>query len=171
MIEAIMGIDPGANGGIAVYRLKEKGYRVYNMPETVDRLYELISEQMPRRHAEDCPEALAVYVEKVGGFIGGGSFSQGRNLASAHSMFEFGRQYERILCILGILGFEINSVLPSVWQKGVSGPKRREGETLKQWANREAKKFFKGKLLGGNITLKTCDALWICSYGKYLQGV
>ena len=162
----IIAIDPGSNGGIAFK--DELSHAVYPMPETRRDTINLL-----RGIVQTMPADYVAYIEKINGFI---------PMAGASMMFEFGKNVERVGCILETLGVPIIEVQPKVWQEflhlGKSGRVKDapdatpDGKKATKAFNARAKKEWKGKLKAEaqrrfptcNVTLKTADALLILEY-------
>ena len=142
----IIAIDPGKNGGIAIYSFeKNKLIEVVKMPPTPQ---ELLSFLRLYQFNSVC------YLEKVGGLPGmGGS-----------AMFNFGKGFGHIEMALLCAKIPTNEVLPQKWQKFLSlGTKG--SKSTSEWKNKlrtRAEQLFPN---AGKITLATSDALLILKYG------
>jgi hypothetical protein len=184
MISTIIGVDPGANGAIAVW--SKVFTEAYNLPETRKDAIDLVKSVV-------MPFQAVAYIEKISGFIPDGGASQ---------MFEFGKQVERIGCILETLGVPIFEITPQAWHKELSlgsiertpvpkPPRDLNGAMVPRWKltwkkeieaakakNAAAKREFKNKLKAEaqrrfphiKVTLKNCDALLILEAGKQIEG-
>jgi hypothetical protein len=99
----IITVDPGKKGAIA-WQLGLVTY-VENMPETRGDAIALI-----KRVQDAVPpgESITCFHEKVASYIPDGGASQ---------MFEFGRNVERIGCIVETLGIPLIEIPPKEWQK------------------------------------------------------
>jgi hypothetical protein len=167
-MSGIIAIDPGASGGIAV----DQGGRVTlrAMPDTRgDCITHLRSE------LSTATGPVVAYIEKINGYI---------PMAGASMMFEFGKQVERIGCILEVLGCRIIEVPPQTWQKALGlgnvgrvKADRDAGEEDKKNVrnlNAKIKRDWKNKLKaeaqrrfpGVSVTLETADALLILEYAR-----
>lgn len=142
----IIAIDPGKNGGIAIYSSeKNKLVEVVKMPPTPQ---ELLSFLRLYQFNSVC------YLERVGGLPGmGGS-----------AMFNFGKGFGHIEMALLCAKIPTNEVLPQKWQKFLSlGTKG--SKSTSEWKNKlktRAEQLFPD---AGKITLATSDALLILRYG------
>lgn len=142
----IIAIDPGKNGGIAIYSFeKHKLVEVAKMPPTPQ---ELLSFLRFYQFNSVC------YLEKVGGLPGmGGS-----------AMFNFGKGFGHIEMALLCAKIPTNEILPQKWQKFLSlGTKG--SKSTSEWKNKlkaRAEQLFPD---AGKITLATSDALLILKYG------
>lgn len=140
-----IGIDPGANGGIAV--LDDSGAVIFlrKMPETPQDLIDAL-----RRFAE----ASCCTLEKVGGMPGNGGMA----------MFNFGKGYGHLEMALLSLKIPTETVTPQKWEKTYQLGSSR-GVKKTEWKNRlkaKAQQLFPGE----RITLAVCDALLIAEYGR-----
>lgn len=142
----IIAIDPGKNGGIAIYSSERNQLvEVVKMPPTPQ---ELLSFLRLYQFNSVC------YLEKVGGLPGmGGS-----------AMFNFGKGFGHIEMALLCAKIPTNEVLPQKWQKFLSlGTKG--SKSTSEWKNKlktRAEQLFPN---AGKITLSTSDALLILKYG------
>ena len=144
----IIGIDPGAKGGVAV--LFEDGRNLaWKMPGDQD-LIELLRDLSS---AEDGIEVIA-YLELVGGYIGK------RQPGSA--MFRFGDSFGFLRGVLQAIGVSTELVRPQAWQKGLPGLRGVEGSKRKQLLRDHAARLFPKV----NPTLSTADALLIARWGS-----
>jgi len=143
-MKSLIAIDPGCSGGIAYQTVD--GVKVINMPETrrdtIDSLRIILTRCIP---------SATAYIEKVASYIPDGGASQ---------MFEFGRNVERVGCILETLGVPIIEVRPQEWQKGLSlgNSDRHRVPSSPRGASKEEKKAFKltnAELIKG---IKTANA-------------
>lgn len=140
----IIGIDPGVNGGIAVYSLsRNKVIEVIKMPETYADLYAILKLYSIN--------STAVF-EKVGSRPG------------QAGMFTFGKGVGHIEMALYALKIPTDTPTPQTWQKifnvGVRGKKSE-----REWKNKlktKAQQLFPNQ----KVTLWSADALLIMEYGK-----
>jgi hypothetical protein len=173
-MKTVVGIDPGANGGIAV-GIEGVEILVYNMPETRAHLIALIKDIIVMAGGA---YRMIVYYESPSNFIPG---------ASPASMCEYGRKLERPVCVFEALNVDTVELPPKKWQKifdlGVSERiivrkyfSQDERRFAKKY-NAEAKRNWKRKLCEKakqlfpklKVTLKNCDALLILSYGIQME--
>lgn len=143
----IMAIDPGANGGIAIYSKDlEKVIEVVKMPETPQELLNFISSYKEN--------TTACYIEKVGGLPGmGGS-----------RMFNFGKQFGWLEMALLSNQIPAIEVTPQRWQKELQLGNKRD-KTATQWKNKLKQRAEQLFPYVGRITLAVSDALLILHYG------
>jgi crossover junction endodeoxyribonuclease RuvC len=145
---AVLGIDPGASGGIACWRHDEP-ILALPMPETEGDQIELI------RDLIGSGDAIA-FVEQVGGFTGKGQ--------PGSAMFKFGKNYGFILGTLQTLGVRVELVRPHAWQKPLGLGTASSCATRSEWKNKLkacAQRLYP-KL---KPTLATADAILILEYG------
>lgn len=144
--KAIIGIDPGANGAIAV--LSDTGdVFSYKMPDTPKDLFDLLKGIKNKYHLE-CT------LEKVGGMpkMGGSS------------MFNFGKGYGYLEMALIANEIKTTTVSPQAWQKTfLIGTKSKLSTT--EWKNKlkaKAQQLYPSL----KVTLGNADALLILEYAK-----
>lgn len=145
--KTIIGIDPGLNGGIAVFDNGE----FYAMPFTTmaDAGFALDSLRDKRKLSE-----FKAYIEEPPVFFKGA----GGGLASQAKLHRNFGEYEGMLMGLGI-AFE--TVRPQKWQAGLPGLAKLTGKDRKKALhNLAAQRYPQLK-----PTLKTCDAILIAEYG------
>lgn len=149
MSKTFLGIDPGANGGIAW--LNEDGtlLECVKMPSTPEDVLTALG-------SYDC-ESVVCFMEKVGGMTG----------QSASASFIFGKGYGELTMALLAKGISTTLVTPQKWQKYFNlGGKKGESKTshknrIKAWAQQ---RFPQKK-----VTLWAADALAIASYGYEMR--
>lgn len=141
----IIAIDPGKNGGIAVYSVdKCRAIEVVKMPDTPQGLLRLLRIY--------CFNSVC-YLEKVQGLPG----------MSASSMFNFGKGYGQLEMALLSCKIPTVSVTPQKWQKSLQlGNKGNKSTT--EWKNKLKVKSEQLFPYVGRITLATSDALLILQY-------
>jgi len=146
----IIAIDPGKNGGIAVFSLNQnKAVEVVKMPETPQ---EILSFLTAYQFNSIC------YLEKVGGLPGmGGS-----------SMFNFGKGFGHLEMALLCRKIPTVEVTPQKWQKALQlGVKGKKSNT--DWKNKLKTKAQQLFPYVGKITLATSDALLILEYARITE--
>jgi len=108
----ILGIDPGASGGIAFFSMQRGLLSIFDMPT--------VEVKRGGKNKREVSAAMlnaiigardidAAFVEKVGAMPGQG----------VSSMFQFGRSVGMIEGVLSALEIPTNYVTPQVWQKAV----------------------------------------------------
>lgn len=146
----IIAIDPGAQGGIAIFSVdKDRLIEVVKMPDTPQDLLDLISKYQINSKC---------YLEKVGGLPGmGGS-----------SMFNFGKGFGHLEMALLCRKIPTTEVTPQKWQKtlqlGTKGHK-----STSQWKNKLKAKAQQLYPKVPKITLAVSDALLILEYARITE--
>lgn len=149
---AIIGIDPGEKGGIAVIggRLGISPY-LKKMPDTFADIYQLLSDIY-----SNCPDGIVCYLEDVGKGVPG---------QSSRATATFARHNGHLEMALFALGIPTIKVTPQKWQKFYSnqvGTSRDSKPT--EWKNK-LKGLAQQLYPSSKVTLYTSDALLIANYG------
>ena len=143
--ETIIGVDPGANGGIAW--ITNGKACVEKMPDTLQDLWELIRDITNHPRSLLDGRKYKAYIEAV-------SSSPQMGVVSA---FSFGRGYGNLEMALTAAGIPFERVRPQVWQKALGCMTKGD----KNVSKRKAQELFPDR----KITLATADALLIAHYG------
>lgn len=145
----IIAIDPGANGGIAVYsKERDMLIDVTPMPPTPGDVLEYITRFQV--HAR-------CYLEKVGGMPHqGGS-----------AMFNFGKGFGQLEMALLARRVPTVEVTPQKWQKALSLGTKGD-KTTTQWKNKLKERAMQ-LYPGIKVTLATADALLILEYARMAE--
>lgn len=148
-MKTILGIDPGASGGIAW--ITDGKPCVEKMPETLQDLWGLITDiantvRESTRHL-DC----IAYLEQVHSMPGQG----------VASSFKFGQGYGALEMALTAAGIPFERVTPQKWQKALGCLTKGD----KNVSKRKAQELFPSL----KITHATADALLIAEYGRRNQ--
>lgn len=139
----VIGIDPGASGGIAVNDAVSGTY-AFKFPETeTDIVTELTLMVL------DC--RCVAYLEEVHAMP-----KQG-----VTSTFKFGQSYGFLRGVLAALGIQRNFVRPQVWQKALGCMSRGDKNVTK----RRAQELFPQI----KMTHAIADALLIAEYGRRVE--
>ena len=141
--ETIVGVDPGANGGIAW--ITDGKACVEKMPDTLQDLWELVVSIS--LEAGTGGMGIRAYLEAV-------SSSPQMGVVSA---FSFGRGYGNLEMALTAAGIPFERVRPQVWQKALGCMTKGD----KNVSKRKAQELFPDR----KITHATADALLIAHYG------
>jgi crossover junction endodeoxyribonuclease RuvC len=141
--ETIIGVDPGANGGIAW--ITDGKACVEKMPDTLQDLWELVVSIS--LEAGTGGMGIRAYLEAV-------SSSPQMGVVSA---FSFGRGYGNLEMALTAAGIPFERVRPQVWQKALGCMTKGD----KNVSKRRAQELFPDR----KITHATADALLIAHYG------
>lgn len=164
----IVGIDPGASGGIAVLfcGFKVPTVRkalVYKMPPSPELLLALFTELAEEAK---CSTSYHYAIEKVGGYVAG-------NPAPGSAMFNFGEGYGSLkMAALATTGSSPQEVRPQDWQKGLGIETRRAEGRGKKRKHVETKAQFKKRLRllaaemfpSVKVTASVADALLIAEF-------
>ena len=143
--EITIGVDPGANGGIAWITSDGKAC-VEKMPDTLQDLWELV-ESIGFEAPDFTPYQIKAYIEQV-------SSSPQMGVVSA---FSFGRGYGNLEMALTAAAIPFERVRPQVWQKALGCMTKGN----KNVSKRKAQELFPDR----KITHATADALLIAHYG------
>ena len=145
---AVLGIDPGASGGIACWSHDEP-IRAWAMPATEGDQIELIRGLIG-------PGGAVAFVEQVGGFTGKGQ--------PGSAMFKFGRSFGFTLGVLQTLDVRVELVLPQKWQKPLGLGTASSCASRSEW---KAKLRACAQRLHPKLkpTLATADAILILEFG------
>lgn len=145
--KTIIGIDPGLNGGFAIF----DGNEFYAKPfETMAELGFILEELVDKREISK----LKAYIEEPPAYFQGAV----GGLASQAKLHRNLGQYEGLLMGLGI-AFE--TVRPQKWQAGLPGLAKLKGKDRKKALHNLAIQRYPQL----KPTLKTCDAILIAEYG------
>ena len=139
----IIGIDPGANGGIAW--ITDGKACVEKMPDTLQDLWELVVSIS--LEAGTGGMGIRAYIEAV-------SSSPQMGVVSA---FSFGRGYGNLEMALTAAGIPFERVRPQVWQKALGCMTKGDKNVSKS----KAQELFPDR----KVTHATADALLIAYYG------
>jgi crossover junction endodeoxyribonuclease RuvC len=148
----ILGIDPGAKGGMCLMDDDEKICHLMKTPETECDIKDQIRE-LAAIARSDGHEVKAL-IEQVSAMPGQG----------VTSMFTFGRGYGFMRGVLISLAIPILEVHPKTWQKPLGVQPRNKEEKKKAFKNRlkaKAQQLFPGF----KMTDAVCDAALIAKYG------
>ncbi len=158
----IIGIDPGADGGIALIAPSLTVARV--MPDSPQALAAILAQARP----------AVAWVERVHAFPGQG----------VSSCFTFGQAYGTILGVLAALGIPTHLVEPRTWKRAILGnpdpvPANLDAKAAKAWARKAGKaaavayclRRWPGLSLKASERCKVqhdgmADALCIAAYGQ-----
>ena len=144
--EITIGIDPGANGGIAWIDYNGKSC-VEKMPDSLQDLWELICDITSYPKSSIDGRSYKAYIEQV-------SSSPQMGVVSA---FSFGRGYGNLEMALTAAGIPFERVRPQIWQKALGCMTGGSKNITKA----RAQELFPDR----KITHATADALLIAYYG------
>jgi len=155
-VRAIMAIDPGASGGIAISRFGK--VECYALPETQGDLLALLRSFKAAADVEG--HELICVLEEVSGFAG--------KAQPGSAMFRFGEYFGFAKGAVQALGIRLVLVRPQVWQKGFGLGTASACRSKTEWKNKlkaEAQRRFPQL----SVTLKTADALLILEHAIQKQ--
>ena len=144
--EITIGVDPGANGGIAWITSDGKAC-VEKMPDTLQDLWELIRDITNHPRSSLDGRKYKAYIEQV-------SSSPQMGVVSA---FSFGRGYGNLEMALTAAGIPFERVRPQVWQKALGCMTKGDKNVTKKLASELFPSI--------KVTHATADALLIATYG------
>lgn len=144
----IIGIDPGANGGIAVDA--EGRVSVCKMPKVISKLGDFLRYYKDNYSPVVFIEKLAIRHDDL----------QGGKVFRIKSMIA---NYEQLKAVISLCGIDICEVHPLTWQSRLG--LRKIGEE-KQARKRRYKDVASGLYPSVPPTMWNCDALLIMRYGK-----
>lgn len=150
MSKIIIAIDPGASGAFAV-RWNNGGTWAQPFKSESDFLESM---QDIAKKAGHEGQAVTVYIEQVGGFVG--------KAQPGSSMFNFGRNFGFLLGVCQALSFKVELVRPQVWQKSYpckTGKNENGAQHKRELKDHAVRLYPKQK-----VTLATADALLILDY-------
>lgn len=149
MTTHIIGIDPGADGAMAIL---SPGHLLTVYPFKNKTWRDIADDFIP---ASFNPKNQ-VYLEKVGAMPGQGTTS----------MFTFGKNVGFLIGLFTAYKEPWEEVTPQTWQKALSLGFVKGGKTQRKNAHKaKAQALFPGH----HITLATCDAVLIAEYGYRKQ--
>lgn len=144
----VIGIDPGASGGIAVHRAGEPVV-AYAMPPTEADILHLVRDLTPE------PARSVAFVESVGGFVG--------KAQPGSRAFTFGRGFGFLLGVLQERGVRVELVLPRKWQKHLNLGTASACASPADW-KRKLRNEAQRRYPALKVTLSTADALLILDH-------
>jgi len=149
----IIGIDPGASGGVAVYDEDEHALYTHKCPDNTKAMAAIINSAKARSWIDD--QQLMCAIEKVHAFP----------TDARSSAFKFGVNFGKWLGILGSLNVPTIEVTPQSWMKDFQPlPK------IKRDRKNELKRIASEMFPENKITLSTSDAAliaaWCLEYNK-----
>ena len=152
MSEIIIGIDPGASGGIAAIN-SDSEIEAFKMPATERDIWELIE------WLADGHRPVFAYIEWIHPAI---------QKIGKSPMSKLYGNYMALRMALTAAGIPFETVQPVKWQPAMGISKRGKTETQTKWKNRlkaRAQQLFP-PTQGIKMTLAVCDALLIAEHGR-----
>ena len=140
----IIGIDPGAKGGIAIYDEKEHNIILHKCPETTKEMSSIL--EAANANASISNQEISCAIEKVHAFP----------TDARSSAFKFGMNFGMWLGVLGANKIPVLQVTPQRWMKEFQPlPK------IKKDRKNEIKRIASEMMPENKITLSTSDAALI----------
>lgn len=157
MTQAIIGIDPGVGGGIAV--LDQDRVMTYNMPKTDEEIFRLLWTL-----AHELPSGRGIFIEQIPKFCGTARFAE-RSIMGSSLAVLYGNY--RFCCgVLHGMGSPATLLAPLKWQNVVEcrNRERLDQPSWKRKLKARAQELFPDT----KVTLSTADALLIAYAGRQL---
>lgn len=150
--QTIIGIDPGAQGGIALYNYKA-GITAVKMPKSIDDLNDYL------KYIKDTYEKPLCFLERVSKYrgdadAGGKQFGIDKMLAN----------YERLKTVLTLCKIPFIEVAPISWQAGLKLRKKGESKTDRKNRYKAAAAKYYPEIK--RVTLWSSDALCLVQFGR-----
>lgn len=153
MERTIIGIDPGALGGVAV--LTGSVISVHNMPETFPDIFNFLSNLQTQYGSAN----LLAVLEDVG---------HGMPEQSSKATATFARHNGHLEMALYALGIRTVKVTPQKWQRSYSNSLGKNTKDKREWKNK-LKGLAQQMFPSVAVTLKNADAILIANYGKKID--
>lgn len=151
-MQTVIGIDPGAGGGIAIYK-KNRLEQVIKMPKGLSEMKRYFD------HIKENNENVIVFIEKVQMFM---SDSDAENRGKQFRIKELLSNYDQLKSLIVYYGFQFCEVYPITWQSKL-------GLTRKGMDKAARKNMYKESagwcFPEATITLYNADALLILKFG------
>ena len=155
MIKGVIGIDPGANGGITFMPLNElKVFDPHKCHEQISGRYMSVSLAL----ASFKNHELVAYIEKVHAMP-----HDGRS-----SLFKFGVNYGVWMGILAAKGIKTVEVSPQKWMKFYESQIEEKLPKIKKDRKNKLKEIA-ARYYDGKVTLWNADAILITMYGRCME--
>ena len=145
----IVAIDPGVNGGIAVYNRDTSEVSTLNMPASPQAISAILRSYVEEAEANE--DRALIIIEEVPLFLA-------TACPSVSSMAKLQRNYGILVGCAISTGATVKTVTPQEWQKHIgAGHKKTYGDKWKAHLKELAQEAFPNLC----VTLKTADALLI----------
>lgn len=159
-VTKIIAIDPGANGGIAIYE-PGRPVKVVKMPSLIE-LGKLVAEE--RRGHEN---GLLVFIERLSVRPDDVSVENGKiNMGKILNIQKMMANFEQLKAVFTLAGVPFILVSPMTWQSRLK--LRKKGEKVEK---KERKNQYKNKAQEWypyiNVTLWNADALLILHFARF----
>lgn len=153
MKKIVIGIDPGASGGLAVFYPDGKAATYGAKKE--HSYSEILCEIWSAAKTEGWQ--IVCYVEALSGFYGAGKYA-----LTGRQAFVMGTSYGKTLGALEALKIPFWTVTPLTWQKNLPIPKTK----IKKDHKRHLCDLAKQRFPHLTPNLQTCDAILIAEYAS-----
>lgn len=159
-INCVIGIDPGANGGIAVFFAERQYTKVVKMPKDLTDLRDFFAYYAENYKPIVFLEKLSVRPDDV--TADGTKANMGKLYRIQHMM----ANYEHLRALIETAGIPYVMVHPMTWQTKLKLRIRGEHEE-KAIRKRRYAKLAEGKYQECKVTLWNADALLIMHFGRW----
>lgn len=163
-IDCIIGIDPGANGGIVTWR-PNYNLRAIKMPKDITKIRDYLNEIKTYTHPIVFIEKLSIRPDDV--MVG----QDGVNLGKLYRIQNMMQNYESLKAIIAACDIPFCMVAPMKWQSTLKLRKPKlSGKAKEEKADRKRRyKDIAGKLYPElKATLWNSDATLIMHFGRYM---
>lgn len=159
-IDCVIGIDPGANGGIAIY-IPNTPIKTVKMPKDIRDLRDLL------QYYADTYKPI-IFIEKVSMRTDDIDMSQGYKKKAMGKLFRIQNMmanYEHLKAIIEACDIPYVMVHPQKWQSKLNLRLKGVKEEKADRKNRYKEKA--SELYGVKATLWNADAILICHFGRW----
>ena len=158
-ISAVIGVDPGANGGIAIF-IPGRITKVVRMPKDIKELRDLSVYYAENYHPIVFLEKLSVRPDDVT------ADGKGANMGKLYRIQKMIANYEHLKVLIETSGIPYVMVHPASWQTKlklrVRGVHEEKADRKKRYKEHAAKLYS-----DVNVTLWNADALLIMHFGRW----
>ena len=158
-ISAVIGVDPGANGGIAIF-IPGRITKVVRMPKDIKELRDLFVYYAENYHPIVFLEKLSVRPDDVT------ADGKGANMGKLYRIQKMIANYEHLKVLIETSGIPYVMVHPASWQTKlklrVRGVHEEKADRKKRYKEHAAKLYS-----DVNVTLWNADALLIMHFGRW----
>lgn len=160
MVDVIIGIDPGRNGGIAV-KIIDGEEVAYKMPKDLGELAKILKGYGDKFGCLAVLEKLSIRPDDV--TVQGGE----KNMGKAFRIQKMLAGFEALKTTLTLLGIPFVMVHPMKWQSALGLRIKGEDKAVRKKRYRDVASVMFTSL---RVTMWNCDALLLCVFGlKMLQ--
>lgn len=160
-ITCIVGIDPGASGGIAVWKYGRENVEVYKMPKSIEDFHQLIKGIVQGEKPIIFLEKLNVRPDDVMRENGA------NNMGKMFRIQKMIANFEQLKTTLALCGYPFVLVHPMKWQSALK--LRRKGVKEEKQERKRRYRDMAGHVYPDiKTTLWNADALMIMHFGRYV---